>query len=424
MKIGLLGFGTVGSGFYKALGQAVLEGRLPIGEPLAVQSILVRHPERHPEVKGLLTTDVYEILDDAAIGIVVEVMGGMEPARSYILEALRRGKSVVTANKEVVAEALPDLVAACRKGGSSLYFEASVGAGIPVIQGIHRGLSANRIDTVTGVVNGTTNFILSRMTENGLDFAEALKEAQAAGYAEADPTDDIEGYDAARKAAILATIAFGSWVRPDDVSVEGITRVTAEDLAYGKSQGWVLKLVASAAQQDGSIVVQVGPVFLPGQHPLASVGGAHNAIWIEAHPVGDVMYYGLGAGSGSTASAVLGDVIEAARDIRQSREGYSWMPTRALTIGDPEASSRTYYWRIEVEDRPGTLAQVAGALSEAGISLRSVHQTPVAEGRAVLFLATHACTGKNLQVAEGLVESLRVVWAVGRPIPVWTASAD
>lgn len=424
MKIGLMGLGTVGSGFYAALQKATLEDRLPVGEPLQIERILVRDVTKHHGFEEQLTTDVWEILDDPTIPLVVEVMGGMEPARSYMLEALRRGKSVITANKEVVAESLSDLVAACRKGGANLYFEASVGAGIPIIQGIHRGLAGNRIHRVSGVVNGTTNYILSRMTQEGMEFSQALAEAQAAGYAEADPTDDIEGYDAARKAAILATIAFGSWVRPDEVSVEGITRISVADIDYGKSQGWILKLVAEVSRDAGGVVAEVGPVFLLQSHPLASVSGAYNAIWVDAFPVGDVMYMGLGAGGNSTASAVLGDVIEAARDVLDNRDRSGWMPTQSVPLGDPLARSWAYYWRMEVLDKPGTLAQIAGYLAEAGISLRSVHQNPVADGRAALFLVTHGCTGQSLIDARSRMEELPVVVANTRPIPVWGLDQD
>lgn len=419
-----MGLGTVGGAFARALAQWLKDGRPGMADTVEIGKILIRHPERHQDYQALLTTKATDILDDPDIAVVVEVMGGMEPARSYMLEALRRGKAVVTANKEVVAACGPELLEASRKGRAGLYFEASVGAGIPVIQGLRQGLAGNRIKSITGVVNGTTNYILSRMTQDGLDFASALQEAQTAGYAEADPTDDVQGYDAARKIAILATMGFDTWVTPEDVRVEGIVGITPQDISYGLSQGWVLKLVAAAERQEGKVKVEVRPTFLPQSHPLAGVSGAYNAIWIEADPVGDVMYYGLGAGGGSTASAVLGDVLQAVTDIAGGRGQEPWAVDGRLTVDRSEDGRGMSYWRVEVLDRPGTLAQVAGALAETGVSLRSVYQRPMLNGRALLFLVHHECSEQHLRQARELVTKLPVVTTAGRPVPIWGQETD
>jgi homoserine dehydrogenase len=419
VNIGLLGYGTVGRAVLKALEENRDEVWHRVGEDLTVTRILVRHPERHPDVADRLTTRVEDILNDPSIAIVVEVMGGLEPARTYMVEALTRGKAVVTANKEVLSEAGQDLFQASDRGGADLFFEASVGGGMPVVQGLKRGLHANRVERVTGILNGTTNYILTQMALEGMDFAQALRLAQSAGYAEADPGNDVEGHDAARKLAILASIGFGSRLRPDRIVVEGMTGVGAEDIAYGRARGWVLKLVADARLVDDALRLRVGPTFLPADHPLAHVDGVYNAVLVAARPVGDIMFYGAGAGGGPTASAVLGDVIEAADNRRRGNRGPSCTCYRELTVLDEAAHVDAMYWRLHVVDRPGTLRQVVGVLSERGISLSGVDQRPESPDEARLILVTHPCRRGDLQDAWAELRDHPAVTRLSSPIPVW-----
>lgn len=413
-----MGLGTVGQAFLQALEDNQDKVVRRVQDTVEVSRILVRHPDRHQEQAERVTTDPATILNDPEIRVVVEVMGGMEPARSLMLEALHRGKAVVTANKEVLAESGPELWAAAESGGADLLYEASVAAGIPIIQGIQKGLAANRINSVSGIVNGTTNYILTRMTVDGIDFETALRAAQAAGFAEADPTDDIDGHDAARKAAILASIAFGGHVTPKHVDVQGIREVVPEDIAYGQSQGWDLKLLASAYQEADQLAVWVAPTFIPHDHPLAGVSGAFNAVLVAAEPVGDVMFFGLGAGGRPTASAILGDVIEACANIRLGVPGFRPPASHHLPFQHPEDVRLAAYWRLKVVDQPGTLAHVANALAHTGVSLASVQQRPLPGGQAALVLVTHPCRLGALRQAIANVESLPVTLSMGRPIRV------
>lgn len=418
MKIGLMGLGTVG--------QAVLEGlrenreriESRAGGPVEVKRALILHPEKHEEHGGLITTDPREILDDPEIAIVVEVMGGFEPARTYMMGALKRGKAVVTANKEVLARAGEELFQASEQGGADLLFEASVGAGVPIIRAIKMGLAANQVSQLLGIVNGTTNFILSKMDEDGADYEEALQEAQASGYAEADPTADVDGFDAARKAAILASIAFGSRVTEGQVFREGIRGLSAEDIRRGRRFGWVLKLLALAREREGRLEVRVHPTFLPQEHPLAAVKGIYNAVLVEAVPLGDAMFYGPGAGGPSTASAVLGDIIEAARNLRLGGRAVSCTCYRELRHVPPSESAFSFFLRLTVADRPGVLAQVAGILGRHQVSIRSVIQEEGEGGKAELVLVTHRSSEGSLGEAVGELSRLSVVASIARPIRI------
>lgn len=388
------------------------------GESVTVTRVLVRHPERYQDHKTLLTVDPDAILSDPTIPVVVEVMGGYEPARTYILEALWRGKSVVTANKEVVARAGQELWEAAESGGGDLFFEASVGGGMPVVQGIKKGLQGSLLHAIRGLVNGTTNYILSRMASEGLSLDVVLKEAQLAGFAEANPTDDIAGYDAGRKIAILASIGFGSRVRPEDVTIEGMGDISFDDVQYAKRQGWILKLVADAMRRGDRLAVSVGPVFLPLSHPLAAVTGAYNAVYIHADPVGDVMFYGPGAGGPATASAVLGDVIEAVVNKRDKTHGIRCTCYQTLPLVPADERTASVYFRLDVKDQPGTLSQVADILNQRGIGVRSIQQEVIEPGHVRLFLVTHECRWGDVWAARGAMEGLPVVDAVSRPIVV------
>ena len=317
--IGLLGLGTVGTGVYKLLQENASQIFQRIGKRLEIKRILELDQKKalaleiQPEV---LTKNIDEILNDPDIQIVIELLGGIEPARTYIREALYQGKHVVTANKDVVAAYGKELFEAATAGKADFYFEASVGGGIPVIHTLKENLAANKIEEVIGIVNGTTNYILSRMSEENVDFSTVLQAAQEAGYAEADPAADIEGDDAARKIAILASIAFNTRVTPANVFVQGITRITPKDINYAQELGYVIKLLAIARDHNGKIEVRVHPAFLPQHHPLAAVHGVFNAIYICGNAVGETMFYGKGAGQMPTASAVVGDLMEIVRNLK------------------------------------------------------------------------------------------------------------
>jgi homoserine dehydrogenase len=318
INVALLGLGTVGSGVYKVMKNQLPEMPHKLNAELVITKILVRHPERYQESvedPSVLTTDFQEILEDPSISIVVEVIGGIEPACTYIMQALKAGKNVVTANKDLMAVKGGELLELADENGRELRFEASVAGGIPIISPLKDSLAANEITEIIGIVNGTTNFILSKMTDEGVDYKPALAEATDLGYAEADPTADVEGYDAGRKLAIMASIAFHSRVTFDDVYTEGITGITAKDIAYAKTLGWVIKLLAVARNTGDGIEARVHPMLIPENHPLASVSGSYNAVYVDGDAVEYVMFYGRGAGEMPTASAVMGDVFSIARRI-------------------------------------------------------------------------------------------------------------
>ncbi len=412
LKIGLLGLGTVG----KAAAQMLEENRDWIerraGGPLEIKRILVRRPEKYRENADRLTVDPFEILDDSEISIVVEVMGGMDPARHYILEALRRGKTVITANKEVMSRCGQEIFQASDLGKADVFFEASVCGGIPVIHALKESLAANRIRSLIGIVNGTTNYILSKMTQEGWDFSQALADAQAKGYAESDPSADVGGHDAARKLAILASIAFGSRVTPDQIYTEGIERVTARDIQYARELGWTVKLLAIAKEGNEGLEVRVHPTFLPQKHPLAAVSDAFNAIFVDADPLGDAMFYGRGAGGKPTASAILGDVVAAARNLRTGGKAVSCTCYRELSCRNMSEVSTSYYLRLAVFDRPGVLARVAKALGDQGVSLTSVLQKLTQGDQAELVLITHRAREQDVQAAVAELRQLTVVTEV------------
>jgi homoserine dehydrogenase len=316
--VGLLGLGTIGSGVVKLLRENGSQIEQRLGKRVEIKKILERDPQKAVSLEipsEMLADNIEDLLDDPEIQIIIELLGGIEPGRTYISDALLRGKHVVTANKDLIAAHGKDLFEAASKGKADLYFEASVGGGIPVLHALKENLTANKIEEVIGIVNGTTNYILTRMTDDQVEFSSVLKAAQEAGYAEADPTSDIEGYDAARKIAILASIAFNTRVTPQDVFVEGITKITPEDINYARELGYVIKLLAIAKDMNGEIEVRVHPAFLPMGHPLAAVQGVFNAVYIYGNAVGETMFYGQGAGQMPTASAVVGDVMEIIRNL-------------------------------------------------------------------------------------------------------------
>ncbi|MFB5084644.1 homoserine dehydrogenase [Symbiobacterium thermophilum] len=417
MRFAILGLGTVGKGVVKLLQESREMLHLKTGLNLELAKVLVRDASKpRPGFEGLpLTEDVSEILDDPSIRIVVELMGGIEPARTYLVEALRRGKTIVTANKDVMADYDKDLYDAGEIGDAEIYFEASVGGGIPIIRPLKEALAANTMRQVMGIVNGTTNYILTQMSQYGRSYEEALQEAQALGYAEPDPTNDVQGFDAARKLAILCTICFLSRVKPGMVYTEGITRVTPRDIEYGRRFGWVLKLLAIGKEVDGEIEARVHPAFIPHTHPLASVAGSFNAIYTVGDPVGETMFYGRGAGAGPTASAVVSDLIAAALSKRTPgrRAGDAhtvYFEKRVLPI---EETRSRYYLRLHAVDAPGSLARIAERFGEHGVSLAEVVQAsggpdhPDDGGAAELVLVTHTVQDANLQAVVRDLKEMR-----------------
>jgi homoserine dehydrogenase len=334
---------------------------------------------------------------------VVEVMGGLDPARALVLEALRAGKRVVTANKELLANHGPELYAAAAEGRAGLHFEAAVAGGIPLIRPLIESLSGERITSLLGIVNGTTNYVLTRMTEDGMAFRDALAEAQRLGYAERDPTDDLEGYDAAAKCAILASVAFDTRVVAGDVFREGIGGVTPEDIEFARRLGYVVKLLAVAELEDGDLAVRVHPAMIPRDHPLAAVRDAFNAVFVDGPHVGELMFYGRGAGGEPTAVAVVGDLVTAARHVAEGRPGVGFPTESRLRIRPMELMEAQYYLLLDVVDRPGVLAQVAGAFGDHLVSIKSVWQEGTGDD-ALLVLITHRA---NEGAVRATVDALR-----------------
>jgi homoserine dehydrogenase len=386
------------------------------GIHLEVTRVAVRNLSREREVslaEGVLTRDVDGVVADAAVDVVVEVMGGIEPARELILAALEAGKPVVTANKELLANHGTELFAAADAAGRDLLFEAAVAGGIPLIRALRESLRGEPITRVLGIVNGTTNYILTKMAEEGADYADALSEAQRLGYAERDPTADVEGFDAGAKAAIIASIAFGARVRAGDVYHEGISRITSTDIAAAERLGYVIKLLAIAERDPGSgdIAVRVHPAMVPRQHPLASVRESYNAVFVEGGAVGSLMFYGRGAGGRPTASAVLGDLIDAAVNLRHGFHGALGSFGKAA-IRPIDETTAEYYLPLEVLDRPGVLHAVTGVFSRHGVSIRAAEQEGLGDDARLVFI-THEAREADVQATLRELRDLDVVKQVG-----------
>jgi homoserine dehydrogenase len=421
VKIALLGCGTVGSEVVRLLHEQSADLTARVGAPLEIAGIAVRRPARArgdlPISPDLFTADALGLVKRDDVDVVVEVVGGIEPARTWLLEALRRGKSVVTANKALLAEDGATLHDAAAEGGADLFYEASVAGAIPLLRPLRESLHGDRVTQVTGIVNGTTNFILSAMDASGASFTEALEEATSLGYAEADPTADVEGFDAAAKAAILASLAFHSRVTAADVHREGITEVTATDVASAKAMGCVIKLLCIAARVDGAISVRVHPAMIPRSHPLASVGDAFNAVFVEAEAAGQLMFYGRGAGGAPTASAVLGDLVAVARNRRTGARAASESAYAALPVRPIGEVVTRYHVCLDVADRAGVLATVAGVFARHGVSIATVNQA----GRgadAVLVIVTHRAPDAALAATVAELRTLDAVKAVASVLRV------
>jgi homoserine dehydrogenase len=414
LRLALLGCGSVGSQVVRLLREQHSDLAARVGAPIELVGVAVRRPEHPREVEvppELLTTDAEALVAREDVDLVVEVIGGIEPARSLILSALENGASVVTANKALLAEDGATLFAAAEKAQRDLYFEASVAGAIPILRPLRESLAGDRVRRVLGIVNGTTNFILDKMDTHGSGFAEVLEEAQALGYAEADPTADIEGYDAAAKAAILASLAFHTRVTASDVYREGITEVSAADVVSAKEMGSVVKLLAICELRDGvdgsgpAVSARVHPAMIPRSHPLASVREAFNAVFVETEAAGELMFYGPGAGGSPTASAVLGDVVTAARnrlnDVRGAGES-AYAQCEVLPMGE---TVTRYHVALDVDDRAGVLAAVALAFAEHDVSIQTVRQEGHGDD-AQLVVVSHRASDAALSAT---VETLRTM---------------
>ncbi len=422
--IGLLGMGVVGGGVARVLSEKA--GRLGalVGSSLALEGALVRDSSKgrsYDLPQHLITTNVEDILENPRVEIIVEVMGGQDPALDYILKAISLGKHVVTANKEVMARHGPDILTLARKKGVRVLYEASVAGGTPIIAPLLRDLVANEILTITAIINGTTNYILTKMANEGVDFDAALREAQALGYAESDPTNDVEGIDAAYKLAILSTLAFRARVKDTDVHREGITDLRARDFVYARELGYAIKLLAIASQENGAVQVRVHPAFVPADVMIAKVEGVLNAVEIETDLAGRVLFNGPGAGSMATTSAVIADIVDIARDIVGDVTPPVPMELSEDVRIRPIAELETkYYLRLIVADRPGVFARIARVLGDADISIASVIQkeTDDVARRAEIVLMTHRARESSMQDATRLLTDLDVVNEVGNMVRV------
>jgi homoserine dehydrogenase len=410
IRIALIGAGTVGSKVASLMLEQSEDLEARSGAPLVLVGVGVKdaNKQRPGIPKELITSDVSSLLTKD-IDILVEVMGGIEPARTHILDAMSRGISVVTANKELLARDGATLAAAAEKNNVDLYYEASVAGAIPLLRPLRESLVGDRVKKVLGIVNGTTNYILTKMDETGASFEDALAEAQKLGYAEANPSADIDGHDAAAKAAIVAQLAFHTRVTIDDVYCEGISKVSAKDVKAAKEMGFVIKLLAIAERLDEeSIVVRVHPAMIPRSHPLASVREAFNAVFVEAESAGSLMFYGRGAGGAPTASAVLGDLVAVARNRMSGRRGPGESIYADLKVKSVDNALTSYYISLQVEDKPGVLAQISQKIADNKVSIQTVRQDGL-ENDAQLVIRTHIALEKDLAKTLDALRNLDAV---------------
>ncbi len=424
-KLGILGLGTVGCGTVQLLLDS--DGRHPLLEEIEIYRVGVRSLDKPREVtlpRGIITTDLDSIVNDPKIDIIVEVMGGLEPARELMLKAIRNGKHVVSANKAAISRFGEELYTAANQAGVYVMLEASVGGGIPVIQPLKQSLSVNRIQAVTGIINGTTNYILTRMQNEGSSFDSVLADAQKLGYAEADPTADVEGLDAADKIAILASIAFDGGIKREDVYCEGIRQVSKTDISYAQNLGFVIKLLAIAKKVDRlSLSVRVHPTLVPLGHPLASINGVNNAILVEGEPIGQVMFFGPGAGAGATASAVSSDILNLVSHLISLPESkldskykishldplLASFHQQYCQLAPSEELVTRFYARFLTKDQPGVIGKLGTCFGKCGVSLESVVQTGFQEKLAEIVVVTHDVTEGNFHKALDEIRNLEAV---------------
>jgi homoserine dehydrogenase len=411
VNIGILGLGTVGSAVAEVLRKNAPAIAEKTGIKIAVKKVC---DIKRKKTAFSFTADPGDIIKDHDISIMVEAIGGVNPAKRLVLAALAEGKHVVTSNKELIALHMDEILSAAAKNGVSVLFEGSVGGGIPILAALRDNLSANRISEVYGIVNGTTNYILSKMAEEGKEFSEVLKEAQKKGFAEANPKLDIEGYDASYKAAILASVAFGAKVKWNDVYREGIEKVTSEDILYAGEIGYAVKLLAVAKMVDQALEVRVHPALVPINHPLANVAENFNAVYVKGFPVGELMFYGPGAGGNPTASAVISDIIQVA----SSKSKIQNSKLRNLKIkGIGEIKSR-YYIRLQAPDRYGVLAGISKAFADKKVSIAAVTQKETVGDTSTIVILLHEVAEQNLKAALAVIGRLPVVRRVGNVIRI------
>lgn len=413
IKIAVLGCGTVGSGVVKLLQQNSEIIAMRAGEPIQLKWVMDIDKDKCRALgidESLITDQFADIVNDKEVDIVVELIGGIEPAFRFITDAMSQGKHIVTANKDLIAVKGKEIFADAEANHVDFYFEASVAGGIPIIAPLKQSLAGNRIQQIIGILNGTTNYILTKMSREGRDFNDVLAEAQQLGYAESDPTADVEGLDAARKIAILSSIAFNSRVTLDDVYVEGISKITPEDIKYADELGFIIKLLAIGQERDGKVQTRVHPAFLPKNHPLAAVNDVYNAVFIKGDAVGEIMHFGRGAGQMPTASSVMGDIIEVVRNVRQhtnTRIGCTCYEEKpAYNIDCLEAQ---FYIRMTVTDRPGVLAGIAGVFGDHNVSLATVLQKTSLQNMAELILITHEVKEKDLRDSLIVLQEMPIV---------------
>ncbi|PWW29675.1 homoserine dehydrogenase [Cytobacillus oceanisediminis] len=414
ISIGLLGLGTVGSGVVQIIEKHQDKLMHQVGCPVVVKKVLVKDLEKERAVKvdrNMLTANPDDILNDNDIDVVIEVMGGIEDTRDHLKKALYNGKHVVTANKDLMAVYGPELLSAASQNGCDLFYEASVAGGIPILRGLVDGLASDRITKMMGIVNGTTNFILTKMSKQGSAYEEVLKEAQDLGYAESDPTADVEGLDAARKMAILSTLGFSMNIDLDDVKVKGITEITEEDLQYGKQLGYTMKLIGIAHREGEKVEVSVQPTLLAESHPLASVQDEYNAVYVYGEAVGETMFYGPGAGSLPTATAVVSDLVGVMKNMRLGVNGKSAVtPQYEKKLKNADEIYSKYFLRLHVKDEVGTFANITSIFSDHHVSFEKILQLPLKEkGLAEIVLVTHQA---SLQDYEDILVNLRDLPAV------------
>lgn len=416
--VAILGFGTVGSGTYNILTERKEQIKIEYGVDITVKAILVRNPAKaiaSGAPQEIVTNNLSDIVDNPEINIVAECIGGIEPAKRYLIESLDAGKTIVTANKELFAKNWGELERHAEKTGAGLYFEATCGGGIPVIRTLTQAMQANTLLQIKGIINGTTNYILSRMSDEGASYEDVLKDAQALGFAEADPTADVEGYDASYKLAILSSLAFNRFLPVELIYREGISNITAEDITIGKSLGLTIKLLAIAKLIDGKIEARVHPVFLKNSHPLASVSGSFNGIFLVGDNVGDIMLYGRGAGSLPTGSAVVSDIVFAARQIEHARYDEIYDVIQKSDIISDFTSD--YYIRMTVLDVPGVLAQITSIFASNNVSITRMRQES-GEGIVGIVFVTHRSNENNIKKAIAEINNLSEVQAVNAVIRV------
>lgn len=422
IKIAILGMGTVGSGVVAIMNKRGENIKNKVGTELKVEKILVKDNSKKREIElppEVLTYNVEDILDDPEIELIVELMGGEEPAYEYITKAISKGKSVVTANKLVIAKYGDEILKLARENEVQVSFEASVAGGIPIIRPLKESLVANRIEEIYGILNGTTNYILTKMTQERIEFDKALEEAQRLGYAERDPSSDIKGFDAAYKIAILSSIAFETSVDADSIYIEGIEGVTLEDIKLADELGYVIKLLAIGKKYDDGLNIRVHPAFISKNHPLAMVNGAYNAIYLYGDAVGDVMLYGKGAGQMPTGSAVVADIIQVAKDINYNRlDTHSLGAPRNQQIKEINQIDNSFYLRIQVLDKPGVMSQVTKVLGDNHVSLSAVSQKHMLTPIVPLVLITHPVKEENMRKSLYELENLESVVKINNLIRV------